>query len=154
MEQELDYSKRHDCREFEKCGGRFHFFKPQYSDESDFSEYICMVGVEEIMQRDLYLNGQKLEISSPQELSLYYAFGFEKCGMTSDGRRFEYFGNLDKNSWQAIHWAGCERVVKKYRENWVEAIIANGYEESFAREWVYEQGYQKGLKPRRKEKYE
>ena len=51
-------------------------------------------------------------------------------------------GYLDNNAIQIKHygedWIKC---VEKYRKNWYDAIVANGFDEEFAWKWVYEQAY-------------
>ena len=113
-----------------------------YSDECDFSELIKIYGLNEIMNANIYLNGKKIKLHSVRDLSLYYAFGTARIYNDQDGKLCMDLSYLDNNALRIkLFGEHYIEVFKKYRQNWYEAIIANGFDEEFAWKWVYEQAY-------------
>lgn len=132
----------HDCRVYMKYAPQYHFHKLRYSDDCDFSEVIIIFGLGEIMNTNIYLNGKKIELHSVRDLSLYYAFGVAHSYHDKNGTRCMELSYLDKNSLQIkLFGEYYIEAYKEYRQNWYEAIIANGFDEEFAWKWVYQQAY-------------
>lgn len=132
----MEYEKDniYDCREIRK-------YAP-YSDECDLSEDIMIFGLDKIMNADIHLNGRKVELNSIRDLSLYYAFKMAYISKDQDGKLFIELSYVDVNTLQIeLFGEHYIEIVKKYRQNWIKAIIANGFDEEFARKWVYEQAY-------------
>lgn len=143
---------KHDCREYIKYAPQYHFFKAPYSDECDFSEDIIIFGLDKIMKATIYLGENKIQINSPRDLSLYYAFGIARSYTNPDGSEYIKLSYQDLNTLQiTLYGEYWTEYVKKYRQNWYEAIVANGFDEQFAWKWVYEQSYSTTLnKPENK----
>ena len=132
----------HDCRVYMKDAPSYHSHKLRYSDTCDFSEVIIIFGLNKIMNANIYLNDMKIKLHSVQDLSLYYAFVAAYIGKDEDGTLCIKLSYLDNNSLQIKLFEEYNiEVNKKYRQNWYEAIIANGFDEEFAWKWVYEQTY-------------
>ena len=113
----------------------------RYSEKCDFSETIIIFGLEAILNADIYFNQKEIELSSVRDLSLYYAFEVAEIEHR-EGKLCITLARLDENTFQIERFGECYiDIVKKYRHNWYEAIIANGFDEEFARKWVYEQAY-------------
>lgn len=128
--------RSHDSREltFEN--------RVMYSDESDFSEWIIIAGIDNIMNSNIYMAGKRIEINSVQDLSLYYAFGTAQLYTNQEGKRCIELSTVDCNTYQIETFGEYKsKFVEKYRQNWYEAIIANGFDKDFAWRWVYEQTY-------------